>query len=390
MATGDLIRFLRSIAAPRGGGDATDGQLLHRFATGHDEAAFTALLQRHGPMVMGVCQRVLRHRHDAEDAFQAAFLVLVRKAGSIASPELLGNWLYGVAYRTALRAKAERHAHERLVLDVPAEESTPDVVWADLRPVLDEEVNRLPDKYRVPFVLCYLGGRTNEEAAQALGYPKGTVLSRLAWARARLRSRLTRRGLALSAGLFATALAHHATSAAVPPALAGPTVQAAMLLAAGKATASVRVAALTEGVLKAMSPAKSRIATVVLLALGMVGAGTVMLAYGSRAAAPPPKAGPQRETPAKAGGRAERGGGRASTGGQGRRRAEPRSRLAGACQPPSTGGGDGDGLFPRWPNAGGPGQQSDADGRDVVGRRHRPGAGYPPYGDGGFCRGILP
>src|SRR5262249_31616689 len=147
------------------------------------------------------------NEHDAEDAFQATFLILVRKAGSLGRPELLGNWLYGVAYRTAARARAEatRRRFREVPLidrDLPAKESTPDGVWRDLRPVLDEEINRLPDKYRAPFVLCYLEGKTNEEAARQLGCPLGTVLSRLARARERLRLRLTSRGLTLSVGLL--------------------------------------------------------------------------------------------------------------------------------------------------------------------------------------------
>src|SRR5262245_12621841 len=137
----------------------TDGDLLHRFVTQHDEGAFTALVRRHGPMVLGVCRRVLGDAHDAEDAFQATFLVLVRKAGRLARPALLGSWLYGVAHRTALEAKARaarRRAKESQVEPARPEEPTPDVVWADLRPVLDEEVSRLPEKYRSAFVLCHL------------------------------------------------------------------------------------------------------------------------------------------------------------------------------------------------------------------------------------------
>jgi RNA polymerase sigma factor (sigma-70 family) len=160
-----VLRFLQRFTAPPG--DTTDAELLRRFAGQQDEAAFTALLQRHGPMVLGVCQRLLRNEHDAEDALQATLLVLARRVRSIGRPELLGNWLYGVAYRTALKARseaAERRVKEQKVVRVPAEEATPAVVWADLRPVLDEEVHRLPEKFRVAFVLCCLQGRTNEEA----------------------------------------------------------------------------------------------------------------------------------------------------------------------------------------------------------------------------------
>src|SRR5262249_34111246 len=161
---------------------ATDRQLLQRFASGHDETAFTALVGRHGPMVLGVCRRVLHSIHDAEDAFQATFLVLARKAGSVRQPDALGNWLYGVAYRTALEARtraAKRRARERELAEEPPVEPGGAIDWSDLRAVLDGEVNRLPDKYRSPFVLCYLEGRTNEEAARLLRCPKGTILSRL-------------------------------------------------------------------------------------------------------------------------------------------------------------------------------------------------------------------
>jgi RNA polymerase sigma factor (sigma-70 family) len=224
-------------------------------------------------MVLGVCQRVLHSPDDAEDAFQGTFLVLVRKAGSIAKPDLLGNWLYGVAYRTALEAKsgaAKRRAQERQVVAMPAADPTPDVMWADLRPALDEEVNRLPAKYRVPFVLCYLEGKTNEEAARLLGCPKGTVCSRLDWARERLRIRLTRLGLALSAGFFATLLSQPAAAAVVRPALLSSTVKAAMVAATGEAVTagvvSAKAVALTEGVLKAMLLNKLKLATALLLA----------------------------------------------------------------------------------------------------------------------------
>jgi RNA polymerase sigma factor (sigma-70 family) len=138
--------------------DLTDGQLVECFRTGRDEAAFEALVRRHGPMVLGVCRRVLANPSDAEDAFQATFLVLVRKAHTLGQPELVGNWLYGVAYRTAQKARglAARHGARRHDLtDVPVQESRDTAVWCELRDVLEEELSRLPDKYRTPLVLCY-------------------------------------------------------------------------------------------------------------------------------------------------------------------------------------------------------------------------------------------
>ncbi len=271
-----VVRFIRTIGASQGG-DAADGSLLRRFTAERDEAAFSALMRRHGPMVFGVCRRVLRDPHDAEDAFQATFLVLVRKAGSVGRPDLLGNWLHGVARRTALKAKTEaakRRTMERRAA-LPAAVDPADSAEGDLAAVLDEEVSRLPAKYRAPFVLCYLGGKTNEEAARLLGCPAGTVASRLAWARERLRSRLTRRGMGPSVGL----LSAPAASTAVPPALISSTVKAAT----AASMVSVSVAALTEGVLKAMFVTKVKMAAALLLAV-VVFCGAVGLAYRTLAA----------------------------------------------------------------------------------------------------------
>src|SRR5262249_17684685 len=145
----------------------TDRQLLERFASRRDEDAFAHLVHRHGPMVLGVCRQILRQEQDAEDAFQATFLVLSRKAGAIHSPEALPNWLYGVANRLATRMKAaasQRQAREVALVDIATSERGPAGELDDLGPVLHEEIGRLPDKYRIPFVLCYLDGMTNEEA----------------------------------------------------------------------------------------------------------------------------------------------------------------------------------------------------------------------------------
>jgi RNA polymerase sigma factor (sigma-70 family) len=275
-----LLRYLRTVAVCRSG-ERTDGQLLERFVTGHDEAAFEALVQRHGPLVLGVCRRILSDPHDAEDAFQATFLVLVRKAGSIGKRESVGSWLYGVALRTARKARADRASrqrHERQAVPMPATEPAPDVVWRELRPVLDDEVDRLPEKYRAPLVLCYLEGKTYAEAARQLGCALGTVSTRLTKARALLRSRLAGRGLTLSAGLLSAVLVQNAAAAAVPVPLVGATVRAAAGLAAGKAAAagviSAEVAALTEGVLKTMCVTKLKLATVLLVAVALVSTGT--------------------------------------------------------------------------------------------------------------------
>src|SRR5947209_5026354 len=173
------------------GSGPSDGRLLESFAHRGDQAAFEALVRRHGPMVLGVCRRVLGDVHAAEDALQATFLVLVRKAASIAKRELLGNWLYGVAYRTALKAKtaaARRRAKERQVRPMP-NPGNEEEVWRELQPLLDQELSRLPDKYRIPVVLCDLQGKSRQEAARQLGCPEGTVSSRLARARVMLAKR---------------------------------------------------------------------------------------------------------------------------------------------------------------------------------------------------------
>ena len=204
-----VLRLLRQLGAERQAGPSADGLLLQRCALQRDPAAFAALVEQHGPMVLGVCRRLLHDSQDADDAFQATFLVLVRKAGTLAQPQGLGNWLYGVAYRTAVKARAQaakRRARQRPLADLPAPPAREELLWSELRAALDEEIHRLPDRYRAAFVLCCLEGKTNEEAAQSLGCPRGTVLSRLARARQRLRRRLVKRGIApaataLTAGL---------------------------------------------------------------------------------------------------------------------------------------------------------------------------------------------
>jgi RNA polymerase sigma factor (sigma-70 family) len=273
-----VLEFLRTLAQ-RSGADETDAELLHRFASRHEEDAYTALLQRHGPMVWGVCQRILHHPQNAEDAFQATFLVLARRAASVSKPHLLANWLYGVACRTALEARGrdeKRRKKQRPVVDVAVMEPTPEVVWTDLRPVLDMEINALPEMYRVPFVLCHLEGQTHEQAARLLGCPAGTVVSRLWGARQRLRGRLLRRGLSLPATLLASLLEQHA-SAMVPAALGATTARAAMATAGG-AVVSAGVTILTERVLMAMALSRLKTVAVVFTILAVL-VGTSLLPY---------------------------------------------------------------------------------------------------------------
>jgi RNA polymerase sigma-70 factor (ECF subfamily) len=224
-------------AAPSRLDVASDRQLLERFVARHDQKAFSALVERHGPMVWAVCRRLLRQAEDAEDAFQATFLVLVRRAGSIDRPELLGNWLYGVAYRTACKARAaaaRRRVQERQAASMSPENPPPEPCWQELSGVLDAALQGLPEKYRTPLVLCYLQGKTNAEAARLLGWPPGSISARLARGRELLRERLAARGQILPAGTFAAVLAKQVAPAALPAGLADATVRAAMGFLAGK------------------------------------------------------------------------------------------------------------------------------------------------------------
>src|SRR5262245_10737214 len=265
----EVIQHLRSAVLLRDGAGLTDGQLLTDYVSRRDEAALEALVRRHGPMVWRVCRRVLPDFHDAEDAFQATFLVFVRKAASIASRELLANWLYGVAHQTALKARAtaaKRKGRERQVPEMPEPAASEQDLWRDLQPLLDEELSRLPDKFRVVIVLCDLEGKTRKEAARQLGVTEGTVAGWLPRARSRLSKRLARHGLSVSGGALAALLSQKVASAGVPASVALHTIKAASLFAAGPGAAGVisaEVAALTEGVLKTMILSKGKITTAI-------------------------------------------------------------------------------------------------------------------------------
>jgi RNA polymerase sigma factor (sigma-70 family) len=244
-------------------GNLSDGELLERFVARRDEPAFEAIVRRHGSMVLGVCRRVLRDHHDAEDAFQATFLVLARKAGTVRPGSMLPNWLYGVAHQTSIKARAinaRRKLRERQVAAMPEPQTGPQQRGDDLRGLIDRELNRLPAKYRAPVILCDLEGLGHKEAALRLGWPIGTVSGRLSRARAMLARRLTGRGLALPAGLLAVGLGEAAASAAVPPPLTHRTIQAALPFALGQSTTlgviPVAVAALSNRILGGMMRSK--------------------------------------------------------------------------------------------------------------------------------------
>ncbi|MDB5307235.1 MAG: hypothetical protein JWO38_1437, partial [Gemmataceae bacterium] len=202
-----LLPALRRVVRARETADRTDGQLLTAFVHDRDPDAFAVLVRRHGPMVLGVCRRVVGDAHAAEDAFQAVFLVLARRAAAVRPREQVGNWLYGVAYRTALKARmvlARRRSREKQVDVMPEPPAPPPAdPWADLHPVIDEELARLPDKLRLPVVLCDLEGRTQRAVAKHLGVAPATLATRLASARRLLAGRLTRRGVTLSGGALA-------------------------------------------------------------------------------------------------------------------------------------------------------------------------------------------
>jgi RNA polymerase sigma factor (sigma-70 family) len=288
MHLGVLLRHVRRFWGPRQP-RLPDGQLLDRFARQGDETAFAALVERHGPMVLGVCRRVLHHEQDAEDVFQATFLILARKAGSIRQRTAVGSWLYGVAHRLALKARANavrRAVQERRSIAASGSPRTDsadpaaDLAWGELRSILDEELARLPDRLRAPLLLCYLEGLTQDEAARQLGWKKRTVKARLARGRDLLRRRLIRRGLTLSAALSGPLLAPTPSPAAVPPRLTEAAVHAAVLCATGQNVAAVvssSVMLLAEGGLAAMFLTKLSLVTVVLLAVGILASGAGLL-----------------------------------------------------------------------------------------------------------------
>ncbi len=301
MATSRLdsvFQQLRRVVLMRDGAGLTDAQLLELFISQKDHAAFEALVRRHGTMVLKVCHRVIRNHHDAEDAYQATFLILALKAASVKPRERVANWLHGVAFRTALNARklaAKRQGRERQMIAMPEHLAMPIGPCHDLQPLLDQELSRLAEIYRLPILLCDMEGKSIKRTAQQLGWPQGTVAGRLARGRKLLAKRLARHGLAMTGGIV---LLQSSASACVPPSLVAATVKAASAYAVGKSAAagliSANVAILMEGVLTTMFLTKLKIATAVLVLGSIFALGGVVLKNGT--------AGGEQEIEARKGG----------------------------------------------------------------------------------------
>jgi RNA polymerase sigma factor (sigma-70 family) len=279
-----VLDHIRRLTRTPAGEHLTDRQLLQRFAAGHDEVAFAALVRRHQRLVLGVCRRVLRQEQDAEDAFQATFLVLARKAGSVRWEESVGGWLHQVARRIAREARervGRRRARERSVAALPDVAAPQDGAARELGALLDEELLRLPQCYRTPLLLCYLEGASREQAAEQLGLALRTLERRLHQGREALRARLARRGITLTAALLGVTLADPVGVRATA-ALTTATARAAARFAARQAgAASVRAVALAESLLGGAIPLKLR------------AAGLVWSCWGSPASAPASSARPR-------------------------------------------------------------------------------------------------
>jgi RNA polymerase sigma factor (sigma-70 family) len=284
----DVLRYLRHFVHTPEWDEQSDGQFLQRFIAQRDEGAFAALLQRHGPLVLGVCRQVLGVEQDAEDAFQATFLVLARKAHTIRQAASLAAWLHRVALNLSRMAKAStarRRAHERQAALMTPPTGAGDVALPDWQPLLHEEVNRLPEKYRVPVVLCYLEGKTHDEAARQLGWPLGTIKGRLARARDLLRDRLARRGLALSGGGLAAALIQGAAWGQIPADLFCQTLRAAVSFARGGAIPTGAVS--SQGLTLAKGALQAAGATKLVYVLGLVLSAALLVTYSPVAHTPP-------------------------------------------------------------------------------------------------------
>lgn len=304
---GTVLRHIRRLGSTGGASRPSDARLLERFSRDHDETAFADLVRRYAPMVLNVCRSVLHHEQDAEDALQATFIVLARRASSIRKRDALAGWLYEVAHRVAGRAQASaarRREQERKATPMASADSTLDMTLRDLHRVLHEELLRLPDKYRVPLVLCYLQGRSHQEAAAQLGWTKGTFRGRLDRGREQLRRRLSARGIALSGVLCASVVA--------PRMVAEARVES--LIKGVSGGISVRASALAEGVMRAMLTSKIKIATAVVVAVGIALTGVTLTqrvtAGGEPAKSPPATRATPQATPELDNSRSTKYGGR--------------------------------------------------------------------------------
>jgi RNA polymerase sigma factor (sigma-70 family) len=284
-----ILHYLCKVKADPPSPWVEDARLLEQYRHDGDETAFAQLVRRHGPRVLAVCRRVLGDQHDAEDAFQATFLLLARKAAGLRQPERLGPWLHGVAVRTALKARGRRR-HLLPLRDDLAAVADEDLLWQDLRPVLDEAIASLPWRYRDPVILCYLEGASTSEAALQLGCPSGTIRSRLTRARALLRTRLVKRGVGVPARMLGGILPAALRDAVVPPLLLNSTCSIGVRVGAVSAT----VAALAKGV--AMRMMLGKIQGTLMALVGVVGLGVGALAYRGTAQE---KAEKQVESPAQ-------------------------------------------------------------------------------------------
>jgi RNA polymerase sigma factor (sigma-70 family) len=299
-----ILQHFPTLAQARNAERLTDGELLRRFSALGDEEAFTALVRRHGPMVLQVCRRLLHDVHAAEDVFQAVFLVLARRPETVRKPEAVGSWLHGVAFRLARRARAEaarRHFHETRHAARPPSDPLAEVSGRELLAVLDDELNRLPDVYRGPLVLCCLQGRTRDEAAQQLGWALRTLERRLERGRAILHARLARRGLTVAALLSATLLLAP-PARALPAGLLAATVKAARAFAAHAVllpgAVSARAVALAEATLQGMLVARMTTMLALTLTVTLLTAGVWALAQPASPARPAEEPPARRAEPA--------------------------------------------------------------------------------------------
>jgi RNA polymerase sigma factor (sigma-70 family) len=271
----EVVQHLRRSVILSEENERDDGELLESYLSQREELALELLVRRHGPMVWGVCQRMLHNPQDAEDAFQTTFLVLVRKAQSIHPRAMVANWLYGVAHQTALKARSmisKRKLRETQVTEMPEPILSEPESWHDLQPILDNELSRLPNDYRVVLILCDLEGQSRKEVAQLLGVPEGTVASRLARARTILAKRFARRGIVLSTSLVTTTLSSGMASVPLPSSVLTSTIEISTLFASGqsiKGILSPSVTVLMNGVMKAMIVTKIKTISILLLAIGL-------------------------------------------------------------------------------------------------------------------------